>query len=385
MTIARIPPLRGLFLIAAMALCAVPARADSTSTAASDSSRRSITLPPVDVGGFFQLDFRQVFNGYVRHEFGIRRARVSLTGKAVPRVGYQLTIKGDRWADQPVGVLDASASVEVCRAIQVQVGQFKYDFDIEGHEADELLPVVDRSWAAITVAGALDPRNFGSYITVEPQHPFRDRGATVRGETRWRGWNWGTSAGVFQGSGARGYDDNEVSWVLQARVGRENISASYGWMNSPYASASGDAFNTAWTAGIDATWEWGRVRAEAYAGQNGVSVFRAEDQGGYVLAVFRVHRAIHLSARWQTIRLKNEVESTSGSGTANGFDIAPRLHFMRAGQRTETWFGLDYMVRKGEPFVAYDMAAFNDGSIVGGPMSSDTWRSLVVARLQIAF
>jgi hypothetical protein len=378
------PVLRALLFAGVLALYAAPARADSTSTAASDSSRRAITLPPIDVGGFMQLDYRQVFNGPIRHEFGIRRARLSLTGNAVPRVRYELTIQGDRGPDvQQVSILDAFAEVEIHRSTRLRVGQYKYEFDIEGNEADEALPVIDRSWAAIAIAGSLDPRNNTRYFSVEPAFPFRDRGLTLLEKAGWAGLDWRAAVGAFQGSGVRTDRDNRVSWVLQASVSRDNISASYGWMNTPFETGIGENFSSAWTAGFNATWKWSQLRAEMYDAESGVSIFQHEIRGGYALAVFRLHPAIDLAARWQKIRVLNTFNTETGTGVANGVDIAPRFQFLRDGERTGTWVGLDYMIRNAEPW-ANDLTGFNDGSVIT-PIRSDTWRSLVVARIQVVF
>lgn len=371
MTTLCFPPLRGLLLIAAATLCAVPARADSTSTAASDSGRRSITLPPIDVGGFAQIDERHAFNGSIRQEFAVRRATLFVAGRAVPRVSYRVELYGQ--TGSTVTLYEAFVHVDLGHGFAVRAGQNRYEFDIEGSQPEELLPVIDRSWASNMIAGSMNGGGAGfSYF-----NSFHDRGITLFSEGSAGAIDWSIVGGVYEGENGIGYDDH-VGYTVRGRAHFGPVALSYGWMSNP--TDYEDYY--AWTAGLEHAWGRNQLRAEVYEGQSDYGSTDHEKQGGYVLDVFRVHPAVDVHVRWQT--LWQEQSFVAWGDHASGVDAGARFYFSRGGQRTNTHVGFDWMMRKAGEGLTFDLGQLNDSVRRARFQSSDEWRHLVIARFQVA-
>jgi hypothetical protein len=338
----------------------------------------------VNVSGYLQLDYRQTFHQGSPHDFNARRARVSFTGKVHERVGFNLGLQGDRpSASNPVSLLDFIATVEPAAGWKLRIGQFKYEFDIEAREPDELYILFDRSWAANTVAGGMNGLSNAS----TPSGNFRDRGIEAARGAMLAGWKLEGVAGGYQGNGRAADENNEFGYILRARASRGGLMLNYGWMSSP-SDAPFPPFGlrqhylySAWTAGADHVWRWSHLRGEVYEGQLDFGSTDQNQQGGYVAEVARLNARLDVSARWQNLR----VERPDGSSAVAGaVDFGARAWFLRGLTRTNSWIGIDYMIRQAGIPMNDVLTTLNDGTGSTG-ISPDKKRHLLVARMQVAF
>jgi hypothetical protein len=360
-----LPAVAALVVLAALAWVRPVAASDST-----------WVLPPVKVSGYLQLDYRQTFHGGSPHDFNARRARVSFGGKVHDQVGFNLGLQGDRpvASTTPVTVLDFIVTAEPASGWKMRIGQFKYEFDIEAREPDENYILIDRSWAANTVAGGMN----GLSTPSSPSGNFRDRGIEVARTAALAGWKLEGVAGGYQGNGRATDDNNEFGYILRARASHAGLMFNYGWMSSP-SDLTSHYLYSAWTAGLDHVWHWSHLRAEVYEGQLDPGSSDLEWQGGYVAEVARLNARMDLSARWQNLR--GELGS---SAVAGAVDFGARAWLLHGSNRTNSWVGIDYMLRQSGFPLNELLTSLNDGT---GSLRipPDHRRHLVVVRMQVAF
>jgi phosphate-selective porin len=145
------------------------------------------------LSGFVQADYRlgdgngETVQGYGEQEFNLRRARLAISGKVNERVGYGVIVQGDNTG----GTLfrDMFATLNFDPKAKLTVGQFKYEFDIEGREASPDRPFMDRGTIVNVAGGGVSG-------------DFRDKGAQLSGMLMGLGgMSSGYAVGIWQGNG----------------------------------------------------------------------------------------------------------------------------------------------------------------------------------------
>jgi hypothetical protein len=337
------------------------------------------------VNGYTQNDYRRAFGDHpadsARHEFAIRRARLGMSGKPHERVSLTVVLAGDRPTSRnPVVLLDAYADLEIRSWLKARAGQFKYDFDLEGREADERTPMLDRAFATNAVAGSMT----GTSTPSTPAAGFRDRGAELIASRDDGTTRASFALGIFQGSGRASDENSEFGYTAQLRASGGGATVNVGFLGnrtSRYTTVAdttvylGDVDYRAWTAAVDHVWRWNHFRAEAHAGDLDPGIAQ---RGGYVLDIVRVHPAVDVLARWQLYEVVQDERQITA------FNAGVRWFLLRPDGRTNTWIALDYITRDADPPLHTTLTSLNDGAGVA-IASPDDVGDVLVARLQVAF
>ena len=336
--------------------------------------------PKASVSGFVQLDYRRgddAGQALAAHEFNYRRARLSLGGSVKDGIDYVVTLQAEPAA---TALLDVNVDFRLKPMMKLRVGQFKYDFDMDGRESSSSRAFFDRPWITNTVAGSLDGT---SNASVTPAS-FRDRGATLLGDSKDRRVNWGYSVGVFQGSGRASDSNDAFSYVIGLRLYPvENLRLNAGYLFSDNLAEGKDGSNeySAWTAG--AQFERAKVsfRGEYYWARRDLGTTEQDVDGFYVYGSYSPVPSLDLLARYQWMQDGRFVE---GSRSADSVDLGVKWYFNRRGARAGTYVSANYSVRGADkgfnrgPTLLNDGrgAALTDGSLVKG---------VFVARVQFQF
>ncbi|MEW6613730.1 MAG: porin [Pseudomonadota bacterium] len=350
------------------------------------------SAPSVKIGGYIQSDYRSGQNGATgadQQEFNMRRARVGISGKVNDLIGYGVVLQGDNTNNTVFR--DMFATLNFNPLAKVTVGQFKYEFDLEGRESSADRPFMDRTTATNIVAGGASG-------------DFRDKGVQLSGAMDMGGMGAGYAVGVWNGSGGTttglNPQDNNNALMYTANLFVSPMAGTKlnaGYMNNNGFATTGAGFDyTAWTLG--AAYDVGPMfaRAEYYNGkrENIAGLVANEDvKGWYVMAGYSVLPDVDLMARYQT------VEDEAWGTTANqlsSVDLGAKYYFTRKGKRSGTNIAVNYMIRDADANVGADapdgstrasantIRTLNDGrgSVLTTGAGVD---NVLAARLQVAF
>lgn len=200
--------LDNVFLIACVAACLFisPAFGEDVSPA---GSQPAVELKP-RLGGYIEgwyradesdLSKEASASRKVDNEFRVRRARIDVKGNITDEAGYRVTANFDgpspASSSSSVKLWDGYITYGVNPFMNITLGQFKYDFSVEGIEGtSDRVPIL-RSEVVNDIAGKLGTRG-GS---------FRDIGIRVNGEFKdFYGLTYGIS--LINGNGINIGDNN---------------------------------------------------------------------------------------------------------------------------------------------------------------------------------
>lgn len=334
----------------------------------------------VAVSGFAQLDYRLGDSAgdqtAVEQEFNIRRARLTLSGKASDQVSYNVTFAGDLFV---AGLIDAWVDWAVKPAAKIRLGQFKYDFDISGREADAATLFADRPWITNTVAGTLA----GTGTPSVPGASSRDRGLNLYGTTKTGGIPWGYSVGLFQGSGLRSDNNDSLSYLLQLHLlPFEGLRVTSGFLSSDAANkgASSPFDYTAWTIG--ANYERGdlAMRSEFYHGKRDFGSTSQTAEGFYVHGVYTLSR-LDLLARYEWMK---DGQFAAGDDSLWGVDLGAKWYFVRQSRTQGTSLAVNYLIRNADDGFNKGMTLLNDGR--GAALTSGAAvKNVLLVRVQVQY
>lgn len=372
---------QALFIaVALVALAAVPVVAEEPKPAPAASEVKADALKP-NLSGFVQVDYRAGDGANrpaaVEHELALRRARLTLSGKASDRITYGMTVQLET---STAALLDAFVDYSLNPLVKVRAGQYKYDFDLAGRESATAFALIDRAFVTNAVAGSLN----GASTASSPAASFRDRGVTVCGDTTKNSVNWGYSLGLFQGAGRNGDNNDGFSYVANVRVYPvKPLRLNAGYLSSD-ATPKGDARRNrydAWTAGLSYEHKVGSVTAEYYSGSRDKSVREESVNGFYVSATYSPLPKVDVTGRYQHIE---DDRFTSGNESAGSADVGVRWYFVRKGARSGTHLSLNYMARSAGRGFAEGLTVLNDGrgaALTDGNLVKD----VVAVRFQVQF
>ncbi|MEW5790814.1 MAG: porin [Pseudomonadota bacterium] len=346
------------------------------------------SAPSVKVNGYIQSDYRSGQTATAdQQEFNMRRARVGISGKVNELIGYGVVLQGDNTNNTIFR--DMFATLNFNPLAKVTVGQFKYEFDLEGRESSADRPFMDRATVTNIVAGGTSG-------------DFRDKGVQLSGAMDMGGMGAGYAVGVWNGNGGTttsNPQDNNNALMYTANLfvspmAGTKINAGY-MNNNGYTAGSVASDYRAWTVG--AAYDVGPLfaRAEYYNGkrENMAGVVPTEDvKGWYLMAGYSVLPDVDLMARYQT------VEDEAWGTTANqlsSVDLGAKYYFTRKGKRGGTNIAVNYMIRDADGNVGVDAAggstlastntirSLNDGR--GSGVTGGAVDNVLAARLQVAF
>lgn len=261
----------------------------------------------------------------VDNEFRVRRARITASGNLTAGLGYKLTasLDGPAPGSSPstVKLWDAYMSYTVDDLLKVTIGQFKYDFTLEGLESTvDRIPVL-RAESINDIAGKLGTQGAS----------FRDIGVKVNGVFKGAlGLSYGLA--VINGSGINTGDNNGSKDI----VGRMTVTPVEGLTVgvSAYAGKGEDeaaAFEVrerAWGADAEFWYEGLRLRGEyisarwknwdssASAASEGKT---GKPRGWYMQASYKIpwHEALEVMGRYEEYEKdSNTADSTLKTATA---------------------------------------------------------------------
>jgi hypothetical protein len=336
------------------------------------------------ISGYLQMELRQgvAKSGVTlpEHELNVRRARVTFAGKISSRVSYSATVQGDGTNANSASLLDVSAYVSLTPWAAVRVGQYKYEFDIEGRESDAANPIIDRSFATNAVAGSLN----GASTASSAASSHRDRGVSLVGSTKGAGLKWGYGVGLFQGAGRASDNNNAFSVTANGNVEPlPGLKLNVGVLTSDAADRGAAARNkyTAWTLG--AIFDRGRLfaRSEYYQGRRDRQSGNQDLNGYYLLGSVTPLASLDLMVRYQ--RMTDEQYGPSDNA-ARSVDLSAKLYFDRRARRSGTYLSLTYMLRKADDAFKKGLTLLNDGR--GAALDNGALvGNVLAARLQVAF
>lgn len=335
--------------------------------------------PSVKVGGYVQTDYRTGQNGVTdaqQQEFNVRRARVSVSGKVNPMIGFGVQLQGDNSG----GTIfrDAFATLEANPLAKLTVGQFKYEFDIEGRESSADRSFMDRAFVVNAMAGGAS-------------NDFRDKGAQVSGVMDMGGMGAGYAVGVWNGEGGTSTNNpqsgtnNELKYTANLFISPiKGVKLNGGYMQNKATAGDVDT----WTVGL--AYDAGPLfaRGEYFGGDvsaNGVTVtgaaatslVGADASGWYLLGGFSVTPAVDLMARYQTFELEDV-----GNSTFSSIDLGAKYFLAKKGKHGGSNIAVNYMIRDADG-AAPAQTVLNDGrgtTAIGAAVDN-----VLAARLQVQF
>lgn len=358
-------------------------------TPASAMAAQAKSAPSVKIYGYIQSDYRSGQNATAdEQEFNMRRARVGISGKVNELIGYGVVLQGDKTNNTIFR--DMFATLNFNPLAKVTVGQFKYEFDLEGRESSADRPFMDRATVTNIVAGG-------------PSSDFRDKGVQLSGAMDMGGMGAGYAVGVWNGNGgtttSNPQDSNNALMytanLFVSPMAGTKINAGY-MHNNGYSAGGVPADYKAMTVG--AAYDVGPMlaRAEYYNGKRenmaGPVPNNEDVKGWYVMAGYSVLPNVDLMARYQT------VEDEAWGTTANrldSVDLGAKYYFTRKGKRGGTNIAVNYMIRDADASVGVDAAggstpasaniirSLNDGR--GSGVTGAAVDNVIAARLQVAF
>jgi phosphate-selective porin len=184
--------------VAALAACALlattPLFAQNGPTASAPDPD-PVRVGPFIVAGYIQADALKVTGDDLNEfsdTFRIRRARLSLVGNVLPKIGIALSADMSGGA---VSLRDAYAVVQFSDQFQVRMGQFYPALGLERLTSTSRLEVIDRT-------------HLTDALTYE-----RNPGVAIANARPLKGWI-GYNVGVFNGTGMNRTDDNDAKDVV---------------------------------------------------------------------------------------------------------------------------------------------------------------------------
>jgi hypothetical protein len=345
---------------------------------AEEKKSEALTL---NLSAFLQVDYRRGDDAgrpsTVAHEFMLRRARLTVSGKGPDRISYGATLQME---GSTAAVLDAFADYSFNPLARVRVGQYKYDFDLVGRESASSLALIDRPFATNSVAGSLNGVSTASSTTSN----FRDRGVTLFGDATNRPIPWGYSLGIFQGAGRTSDNNDAFGYVANVRAYPvKALRLNAGFLSSDGAP-KGDARRNrydAWTGGVSYEHKAATVTAEYYNARRdrGPAVQRVS--GYYAAASYSPISKMDVLARYQSIE---DDRFASGNASANTVDVGVRWYFARKGARSGTLVSLNYMARSADDGFTEGLTVLNDGK--GSALSDGNLvKDVLALRFQVQF
>ena len=368
-----------LLAAAAISLSAAPGSADPP-----DSAGAHAPVPTVKVFGFAQFDYRRAAESDTatasRHEFNVRRARLGVRGSVIPSIRYQLVFQGDGGAVNTASVLDMILDVRVAPGLNLRMGQFKYDFDIEARQSDMLTPMTDRAYVTNTVAGSLDGRSNSS----TQASASRDRGVALQASRKMGAWEWRPTVGIFQGTGRANDNNNQVSVTGQLAVeGGPGLLVSGGYLYSDNEPSAGDGIDRfrGWTVG--GRYEAGRLFAsgEYYRAMRDLGTSDEEVEGFYVIGGFDPIPRFNLRARYQALE---DGQFASGDDQVQSVDFGARWFLERESGGGGASIAANLMFRDADSGFDKGLTLLNDGR--GSPLDDGSQAGTVgIVRRQFEF
>jgi hypothetical protein len=349
--------------------------------AASPSPTPAVDLKPA-VQGYAQIDYRfgdhGGSTGAVNQEWNVRRARIGIVGKVARRVGYNFVVQGDGLNANSASLLDVSVDIDAFDWLKFRAGQYKYEFDLEGREADHANPLPDRSFATNAVAGSLN----GASTPSSPLSAHRDRGLTALATRKLGGTTVVAAIGVFQGTGRA--SDNNDSLAVTANLNVTPIDAvtiGGGYLHSA-TEDQGKSASSYEAFVVGAAYDKGRafLRGEYYAGRRDATS-KIELAGYYLTGAYRVLANLDLVGRYEAF---TDEQFTTGGDEVRSFDVSARYYFARRNQRSGTHVSLTYMFRDADAGFKKGMTLLNDGRGVALDDGALVGNALI-ARVQVQF
>lgn len=375
------PAIAGAALLAAAAIALSPAAGSAEEP---DSSSARPSAPSVKVYGFAQFDYRRADESAPdtasRHEFNVRRARLGVRGAVTPAIRYQLVLQGDGLTANSASVLDAVLDARIAPGLNLRVGQFKYDFDIEARRHDMLCPMIDRTYVANTVAGSLDGRSTASVQLSNA----RDRGIALQASRKAGSWEWRPAVGIFQGTGRASDENNQVSVTGQLAVeGGPGLLLSGGYLysdNEPSGETGIDRFS-GWTVGAQYEAHPLYACGEYYRAKRDLGTSDEDVEGFYVIGGFDPFPNFDVRVRYQTLQ---DGEFAPGDDRAQSVDVGARWFFARMSGGAGTSIVANVMFRDADSGFDRGLTVLNDGR--GEPLTDGSQAGTVgIVRMQFEF
>lgn len=369
-----------LIAVAVLALPVMSIRAQEPKNTKPTTEQKVEAFKP-NLSGFLQTDYRMGDDAgrtsNVEHEFMLRRARLTVSGKAQERINYSLTAQME---GSTTAILDAWVDYAVNPLAKVRFGQFKYHFDLVGRESSASLAMIDRPFAANSVAGSMNGASTASSTTSN----FRDRGVTIYGDTTKLRMNVGYSLGVFQGAGRNADNNDAFGYVLNARVSpTKSVRLNAGFLSAD-AAPKGDGRENqydAWTGGIAYENKKATVTAEYYSGSRDRGTVEQEVSGYYATASYSPHPRVDVLGQYQVIE---DDRFATGNAQADSVDVGVRWYFVRKGVRSGTHVSINYMSRSADDGFTDGLTLLNDGK--GPALTSGKFvKDVIAVRFQVQF
>jgi len=262
----------------------------------------------------------------------------------------------------------------------LRAGQYKYEFDVEGHESASALTLADRPFVTNSVAGSLN----GASSPSAAASSFRDRGVSLLGRGQWRGRQWRYAVGGFQGSGRA--SDNNSSPALVAGLGvspLRGFEVNLGWLSADNRDPGqvGDDGYRAWTLGADYARGALGVRGEYYSARRKLTAGPERLHGHYVRVAWRALPDLELFVRQQSL---SDPRVTAGAEAVQSVDLGAKWFLARKGRSGGTSLGVNLLLRGSEAASLAGLTLLNDAR--GAALTRGASLGAVfVTRLQVQF
>jgi len=246
-------------------------------------------------------------NSVASQTFLLRRARLGMKGKLSDVVSYKILFEGAGTTH----LLDVVAFLKLAPMAKLEIGQFKYNFDMVGRSSSSSLPFITRPLATANVTGKIG----GSYRTI---------GMQLVGKSK----TWGYALGVNNGQGinAKHGQDSGKNTAGEADDGMgmngqvwfkpmKGLKVMAGFASNTDEKQTGGESDSFMTAGLQYHSGPVVVRAEYYSRSLDQATGDSKDTVGfYVTAAYSMSDAWQLLLRYQTVELdKNSDDTTMGS------------------------------------------------------------------------
>lgn len=362
--------------IVAAVFAAPDVRGQEAPTATSGAWSRSVSL-----SGYAQFDYRRSVGSAaptsVRHELHPRRVRLDVRGDAAERLSYRVSFQGDGAQASSASVIDVYATFGLATWARIRVGQFKYDFDLQGRQVPSAYRLADQPFVTNVVAGGLD----GASTPSKGSGSFRDRGVAVFGSTQ-GDTALGYSLGVYQGAGRASDNNSSLAFVgrLQASHG-DRLLVSGGFLSNDTADpmAPEEGRYQAWVVGVSVTGRKAIGRAEYYHADLARVPDEAEASGLYVFGSVEVEPRLELMARYQRLR-----DDRVSSRWLDSLDLGAKWYLNRIGISGGSSVAANLYLRGASGERLAGVTSLNDGRgvAVASPAALGT---VLVVRLQVQF
>ena len=326
--------------------------------------------PTTSIFGNFQFD------GYLgdtslpdtdEATFMIRRARLGFRGQATKAISYNFMAALDAGNSETVGsdvrAFNAFIDYRFSRAATVRLGQFKYDFDLEGRKSASQLPLPFRA-ATTAVARSLG-RDGGM---------FRDVGIQLHGRGN-DGPGWSYAVGLVNGNGTNRRDDNDHKDLYARGVLGPMAGVKVG--TAFYAGRAGDLElrEDLWT--IDLQYEQGALGLYGayYSGDfENDSAPDSEPSGWYLVAGYEISPNAEVVVRVQDFEQDSALTDTGFDSVDVGFNY----YLGKTGRWSGTRVSVMYMSRSAENAASSRIWQERGATVVG-----DDVEDVLVARFTL--